>query len=436
MVRNNNSVKNKVLMGLFIIGLTLLLALRDIGSIGINRFVYLGFIIGCAFFANGESVFCMIAFISPLLWGLPGGFILPVMIGVHFYKNREKVSKQFLVFTLFFVLLEIFDSLFYIDFDVISYVKYISHLAVLYMLLYEQGRANDRILSYFMLGITVLCSLVIISNIKSAPSNWLELFAKGWYRFGGDLRKDEEAGMGLIVNANTLAYYSIVGLACGAFTLFCSSRKEKTNLGILVQMAVYFIAGVLTLSRTWMLCCVILIILILKVAMRSIRSFFYGIFALLMACCGVVFFISNNPDIMTGITTRLFEASSYASVSTAGGRTVLFAAYWEAFISNVRTIITGTGVVGYKEITGIYNSMHNALQQIIVCMGIPGGIVFIVSLAIPVLKHRKKKLVYWMPWIIVVLFVQSIQFLNPEALMLPYGMSCLVFGMENKNKQK
>ena len=84
-------------------------------------------------------------------------------------------------------------------------------------------------------------------------------------------------------------------------------------------------------------------------------------------------------------------------------------------------------------------AMHNATEQIIVCLGIPCGIAFIFMLAKPVVKFVKSKisLLYWLPIIGIVFFLQSIQFLNPSQLMLTYviGIFALKFGLQEREKQ-
>ena len=111
-------------------------------------------------------------------------------------------------------------------------------------------------------------------------------------------------------------------------------------------------------------------------------------------------------------------------MSTAGGRSVLFARYMDAFLANPRLYFTGTGVTSYKEITGIYNSMHNATEQILVCYGIFGSILFFIGLLTPIVRCLRKNKDLWkmkiLPFFAVVLFIQTIQFVNPDMLMMPY----------------
>ena len=97
--------------------------------------------------------------------------------------------------------------------------------------------------------------------------------------------------------------------------------------------------------------------------------------------------------------------------------------YMEAFLSNPRYIIFGTGVTQYKAMTGLWGSVHNGTQQILVCCGLLGFVVYMVGLLKPVVdirRTRKRKMAYWLPWVGCVLYVQTTQFLNPMMLMLPY----------------
>ena len=89
-------------------------------------------------------------------------------------------------------------------------------------------------------------------------------------------------------------------------------------------------------------------------------------------------------------------------------------------------------MVEYRTILNVFNSIHNATQQIIVCLGIPGSVLYLIALLLPVFKviRHKVELVYWIPFLGIVVFLQSIQFLNPSMFMLTYvpAIYCLRYG--------
>ena len=64
-------------------------------------------------------------------------------------------------------------------------------------------------------------------------------------------------------------------------------------------------------------------------------------------------------------------------------------------------------------------------------MGIIVATIFIGNLSAPVVGavRNKVKLIYWLPIIVVVAFTQTIQFLNPYMLMLPYAIGVYALRM-------
>ena len=78
----------------------------------------------------------------------------------------------------------------------------------------------------FFYGVCLLCAVIMLNALSKAPSNWLTLFAKGQFRIG-QTHMTEIEGMALSLNANSLAYYSITGIACGILLVEKGSKKER-----------------------------------------------------------------------------------------------------------------------------------------------------------------------------------------------------------------
>ena len=145
--------------------------------------------------------------------------------------------------------------------------------------------------------------------------------------------------------------------------------------------------------------------------------------AVLSTFLGAVFaaaVLSLNPELLDSITKR-FELANFA---TAGGRTPLFEAYNNYFLNApLWRQLFGVGVVDYKEICGLWNSMHNGFQQVLVCLGIIGAAVFVayfLYLFWYSVKGQSPSLMNYLPLIAGLCFVQSIQLLNPWPLMMPF----------------
>lgn len=425
--RNNH----KTLTFAVLAGLVLLLALRDIRSISLNKYIYAVYCIVPLIFVDYEEMFPVLSFIFPLLWGLPGTYILLATVALFIYK-KGSIDSVFLTCIVLFLILEIFASLWYPQKDFVEIIGYLCTVSTLLIFIQEDGNIDyERCLQYFVTGCVILCGVIIICGLQNAPSDWLWRFSKGWFRFG-ETHGLGETGMTLKVNANTMAYYSLAGIACG-LPLFQRSHLVWKRLFLGAEMAILLIAGFLTVSRSWVLFLAITIMLFVKHNMQSPRLFFPTLCLLALAGVAGTILLLQNPELLDGFLTR----ASAKNIASGGGRTDLFVLYLHAFMSNLRFLFFGMGVTQYRTVSGVYNSLHNAAEQILVCYGLAGCWLFFYAIIQPVAGFVGKKigLIYWIPLIIISLFVQTIQFVNPDTLMLPYAMGVIALRMGAEEKE-
>lgn len=404
----------KKMLKIYMLGLFLLLAIRDICGFDYNKFILVGYV--CIFFGlvPSAAMIPMMTFIFPLLWGLPYTYILPVILCIYLLKKR-RMQREPVFFILLFCLLEITASFWYPEIDIAEWIKYFSIVAVFFILLYERDVPYELAVRTFFAGCVVLILVIIVSTIQTAPSNWLSLFAQGWFRFG-QLQVDESSGMTLKVNSNSMAYYSLTGLSLG---LVLMKKEFGIRRYIIVCLTILLgVGGLLTVSRSWMLFMALILFLYVGDRMKSVKAIVFMVVSVFFLLLAGYYAILKMPELLAGFLTRWTSSD----IATGNERLDLLIEYHEIFMSNVRFWFMGTGVTGYKPVTGIYHSFHNAVQQIFVCYGIPCAVIFLTGMLKPVLKVRKRRLalVDWIPFIAVVGFTQTIQFINPEALMLPY----------------
>lgn len=408
---------------IFVLGVCLLLGLRDIAGLEINKFIIVGFGSICFLMSSFKNIILMVSFLIPLLCGMPGTYLMPLILFLIFTKYG--IPKKAILLILFFTCLEIFDSFFYTNLAFNDIVQYCSFLGILFFFVYSAELKNNFKLQYdacryYLYGSSFLCIVIFISTIKTAADNWLNLFANGWFRFG-DVQVDEFSGMMLKLNANSLAYFACIGVFLAL--VYALNKKEKNKLFYFIIAAVHLIIGIFTASRTFVILTLLGTVIIVFISLKTKRQFLLLIAILFMIVFLVMIGIHYLPNVADGIVSR-FEDKNMA---TAGGRTKLFIAYFDAFLENPRFLLTGTGVLGYKEMTGIYGSIHNALQQLIICLGIPGSIFFLIGLIVPGIKDIKaiSNNICILPLLVVCLFLQTIQILNPCQLMLPIAIGFL-----------
>lgn len=422
---------DKYLLWGMVVGLSLMLILRDVSGIYINKFIYFGFAVALMAIANYQTMVYMICFILPLVCGLPGTYIMPCALALLIIKRGKIKLMQFMPLMII-LLLEITAAFWYPSLDVVSIVNYVSFAGVMIFLI--QDNHDDLNINYreciklYLVGSLVLCCVIWYATLMDATKNWMQLFAEGQFRFGEV--QQEDVGMTLTLNANSLAYYSLIGIACSFLLMEKVFGGRKT--WYIVAGIIFAAIGFLTLSRSWLLFATVLLLLFIMSKLRNPRQFAILFGMLLVVAYGAIVYLNKNPEFVAGFETR-FEDDT---VESGGNRTNIFNKYMEVFLSDFRFMFLGTGVTHGNAVAGMSVSMHNGTQQILICTGIVGFFIYIVVMFGPVVKiiHvRKAPLVYWLPLLCVVAFTQTIQFLTPTMLMLPYiiGIYALRAGGQN-----
>lgn len=412
-----------VLFVIFTIALSLLLYMRDINGVDTSKFQLLALVVGYALVADYKHLMMLIAFILPLTNGLPGNYILPILLVLMVIKGRNSKNVPGLVWGAFIViavyeLMHVF--LFAPSFDLPSYVGYCSFL---FLMLFVGGTYNSRsdeslnALS-FCFGTVVMLTIILLNFNQMVGGELIE----GGMRMG--YGTDEET-MTLRTNPNNIGLYSIASISI-AFALW---YYKKIPVWLLAVVAIpSFIGGVYSLSRTWMLS--VALFAVLFFLMRTGKKKFSSILVLLLAVIGIFYFFTRfNVGALDAFESR-FEGDS-----TGGSRTTLFAAYHKWMFDNPWALLFGTGALPYKEVTQLFNSTHNAFQQIFVAYGIP-GLAFFIYLLVRLLKKwrvPKERMVY-VPILVIGFFLQSSQFLNPTYCAYPFIASFFILKMVKKDK--
>jgi O-antigen ligase len=314
-------------------------------------------------------------------------------------------------------LLEIVASFWYPTPDVPDIVQYISFLSVVILLIHERKQLDyAQGVQMYLYGVILLCGVIVIATLQDAPDNWFELFTRGAFRFGG-LEKNEISGMALSQNANGLAYYSITGITCGIF--MAERRKSSARVWYIILAVLAAVAGFFTVTRSWVLVVALLLLVYILSKLRTPKQFLAlaGVLALLTVTCVII--VNNNPRLLDGFIARFTEDD----VESGNNRVGIFWRYMELYFKNPRYILFGAGVTQYHEVLQTTGSLHNGTQQILVCTGIVGFILYMFALIGPVLQARKMvkgNFAAWLPLLGLVAFAQFIPFLNPMMLLLPY----------------
>lgn len=407
--------KDRWLLFIMVAGLSGMLILRDINGISISKFIYFGFAVACMAIVNYQALLDMICFILPLMCGLPGTYIMPCAVALLLLKGN-KVKPVQVIPVLIILVMEMFAALWYPSFQLAAIVQYVSFAGIMVFLIHDDTEIDAlQCIKMYVCGLLLLCAVILVSTLMDAPSNWMRLFAAGKFRFG-----DVHAGglaMQLSLNANSLAYYSLTGITCGA--LLMEKAKGKNKLWYIIFIMFFAVTGFLTVSRSWLLVLGICLLLYVISKLHKPKHFLILLLVLVAIFVAVRYYFKQNPEMLASFTSRFDDVTE----DGGGGRTQIFKKYMQIYLDDIRLMLFGTGVTQYNEVAGTAGAIHNGTQQILVSCGLGGFIFYMIVFITAVLKAKRSEkipMVYWLPLISVVAFVQTIQFLNPMMLMLPF----------------
>lgn len=418
-------IKNNKKVVILVLLTSIILIARDVGGVDISQYLLFAFMSLIFAFLNKKETIIYLAFTCGIITGV-NGYVLLVGIFSVLFKDRTYLhhNKSFVFLTLLVFAWECMNSfLYYSQTQFSQIVLYLGYLFIFfYYLMMNKDKAENKLAILFY-GIGLAVTLLVISiGVFQNPLDML-FEGEGEVRAAMGFREDNTSTH-FVANANNLAYFSIVLIA-----LLFSLKKQifSSNVLFLVLLIIAFLAGLLSRSRTWILLMSILIFVefISRKGTAKIKFLSYGIALAFM----VLYFFSNFIySAIDGFMTRL----ELDNISTAGNRTVLMKEYFDYMSKHVEYMISGTGAIYYKEITNCSNSCHNAFQQIYIAYGILGCIFFVLIAIKSFLNHHSSSsILNYMPFIIALLFIQSIQLLNPFHLMIPLAVTSLAYKINN-----
>lgn len=418
-MRDRMFVQQRWIFVIYIVLLATLLGLRDIVGYELSKYAFVALILGTSVVVNYQTLISVITFTLPLLWGLPGNYLLPVwalLIIYHQYVNGNLDFKA-LFFSIFILIWEIVACAFQpYAFSLMDMIAYISSLMLMGLLVTDKGQTEygTPVLA-FCLGCCVLLSYIFIMYIQDPTL----VYTEGGLRMGGDMYADD-GRMVLRTNANNIGYISVSAIAC---TLALFYYKKIRIVPCIAIVAVAFICGMYSVSRTWAIL-VVLTFLVYFIFQKQNRK--TGIALLLLFTAAAVFYFMNNASMINAFVARF----TGDNIATAGDRFTLFAEYNRFLFTHPLSLVFGTGAQLYREAAGILHSTHNGLQQICVAYGIIGLLIFMFAYVYLIRRNYVKgQVVACLPMIVVFMFIQTIQFLNPYSAMFPMIIAFMVMKM-------
>lgn len=415
---------------LFCTGIIMIMLIaRDIIGIGISDIVVTAICALSMFSLKFEKMVSLIFFLFPIMCGVPG-YIISVAYILLVVKGPRIKSRQIVPLVVVAVLEIINES--YRDNEGLytGILSFLSFTAVFFYLLDEREKTLfplQKSLLFYGIG-TSFVFLVIFTNMFQEYG--VDAILSGMLRSGALGVEDNDVTKmrgHLALNSNTIAY-----MAVSAITIF-SVMLERIREHKWIYFVVIFIclvSGLLSFSRTFILT-ILLFFVLLFIASSGANKIKLTFVFIIVGAVGLYMFHDAIFTMMDTFVAR----SEEGNIETAGKRTILFALYNEAWLSDLKYVLFGAGTVSYFSELCVFNAMHCGLQQIWVCLGLFGFTLYFIR-TIMFFKHiYSGQIILYLPFCVTLIMDQSIQFLAPYPLVLVLLSTMLLPKIVYENKE-
>lgn len=313
-------------------------------------------------------------------------------------------------------------------FSIVQFVGRCVPLLLIAVLMCSEERKFDYdfIVRAFVLSIAAMCISLIGKLLFVADFNLLRMISN-LQRLGLDSDEAKQSLMvsGGEVNPNTLGIVCVLGIA-GLMQLSTAGRRKKMD-GLLLCVLLMF--GVMTSSRTFLVCLAFAALLVLFAQRGSILRkvrFLIGLALTAALALGILYLIM--PTLIEYYIGRFYESD------LTTGRMDLMGAYHDFIISNAEILFFGAGLhdFGIKVLETYQVTTHvphNGIQELIVAWGLPGLGLFAALFAAMTISSRRvcrrQGLIHYIPLLVVLLKVQAGQMLTSPYTMLAFSYAYL-----------
>ncbi len=268
------------------------------------------------------------------------------------------------------------------------------------------------------------CVLLLLNCIVRADGDLVGAFLN-MRRLG--MLSEDEILIGGAINPNSIGIVNVLGITC---LLQARSIGQQKKLDLLCILAL-LIFGMLTLSKTFLACLLIMLVLVFsernhqwKRKLRMVGSAIL-IGGLLMAVMIMVF-----PEVITNFIER-FQVKDITS-----GRIDIMESYHNYMINNPFVLFFGVGVADFGEkVVNVYRMSysvpHNSIQEIIVAWGIPGFLMIALLILMEIIESKKIRgskpirIMNYIPMIIILAKSMAGQLLTSGYTILALGLAYL-----------
>lgn len=406
----------------FLLGL---ISLRYALQIDIPPVLFLVIIICMALFGDLNEICCICICCIPLHESIDLFYALAFCVSIIAIKYPRKIELNLAVAPIYAMIVWELLHCIRSDFSIMTFIVNCIPLLVLAIFMCIDARKIDYcyIGRAFAITLTVICMSSLLKLLYLSDFNILKTFA-GLQRLGHDASEVSLDGKGSI-QTNTLGILCVLAITW-LMQLRMAGSGSSRDIVLVILMAVF---GTLTASRTYLVCLVLMLALLLFSHRGSLERklrFLGGMVMLAMIALALLYLIF--PDLME------YYISRFAEKDITAGRDVLMVKYHKFILDNPKVMFWGLGLNRFNEDLMLVHKVaanvpHNGIQELVIAWGFPGIIMFICLWGVMIWRSRhfctKKRLINYILLIIILVKSQAGQMLNSSYTMLTFCFAYL-----------
>ena len=415
--------------GFLLASLFVLIMTRYAFQINIPRVLFLLIIGVIVMLGDRNEIVAMCIACIPMHESVDFFYAMVICMAVYVvkYMNRIRLKINTFLLVLVIIVWELLHS-FSTDFSIVYFLAAIIPFIVLAIFISTDAEELDypfivRVFAWtvFAISLTLLVRVLYFSDFNIA------LALAGLQRMGSD---DHSNIQDVVVSGGQIHPNSLGIIAVLASTGLMQLRNKRVSkTSDMVLMCIILVFAALGTSRTYLVCLLLMIVLLILSENGGITKKIRLVTSLAgILIVGVVAFSIVFPETFTYFIDRFSESD------LSSGRGVLMKDYHAFIVNNLNVMFFGIGLQDYGDrLVYTYNVSfvvpHNSIQEIIVAWGIPGLIIFMVQFIIMYYnsfqRNRQQGLINWIPLIIIFIKGMAGQTLTSSYTMLALSFAYL-----------
>ncbi|HCP14573.1 MAG TPA: hypothetical protein DIT32_02145 [Peptococcaceae bacterium] len=392
--QNQYAVKKGYLAFAYLICLfVLLLLFRDVGGYPVSKYFFIGIASLIYLFGEQTHIVAFLAFITPLGLGVSYNYMQMIALLFIFFKSERIEIGKAILFPFLIVFIELTHSFFSPIDSLGEFIRSVMMIILVAFLFLDKSKVYDYrfILKMYLLGFVVLAffSLYNISQLGS-----VDKFLEMGTTLGKNILAGRE-GTRIFAGNNDMGLFAAMAVAV-SLLLILTNQGNKILLSLIVILG--FALGLMATSRSFVFSAMFCLMLSILFSAKNPKNLMRSL-AIAAVLSLVIILLVNT--ILSGAYATFNKKMQMADISN--GRFSVFAFYMKAFLSEPKIFLTGMGLQNYVIKANAPESVHNAVQEVLIAWGSIGFLLvtgFFAALyqnAVRLVPKKRRALIFLMP---------------------------------------